>query len=250
MTHGHAHEEAEHASHLAHDPFDRRVAMSMVVIAAVLAAVKVAGHRTHNEVLKYQIKANVAHTQASDQWGYYQAKKNRLYLYESEAQLLALLGPGNDKKMAALEVDLAPDLILAPAEKAEKAKKDEKKPKKKRELSPEDRKAVETLVGKGLTRDQAKQIVIWQSQARRYTGEADEIQAKAVGLVEEGKKYQHESEHAHHQADYFDLGELGVELALVLSSVAILTRRPGYWLAGLAVGAAGLVSVLLGFLVH
>jgi hypothetical protein len=249
MTHGHAHEEAEHASHHAQDPFDRRVAMSMVVIAAVLAAVKVAGHRTHNEVLKYQIKANVAHTQASDQWSYFQAKKNRLYLYESEAQLLALICAGNAKKLAAAELDEL-DLILAKADKADKAEKNEKKPKKKRELSPEDHKAVEALVSKGLTPDQAKQVVIWQSQARRYTKEADDIQKEAEDLVKEGKHYQHDSEHAHHQADYFDLGELGVELALVLSSVAILTRRPSYWFAGLAVGGAGLVSVLLGFFMH
>jgi hypothetical protein len=38
MTHGHASQEGEHASHLAHDPFDRRVAMSMVMIAALRAA--------------------------------------------------------------------------------------------------------------------------------------------------------------------------------------------------------------------
>ena len=77
MTHGQPHEEAEHAAHLAADPFDRRVAMSMVVIAAILAAVKVQGHRTHNETLQYQIDANVAHTQESDQWNFFQAKKMR-----------------------------------------------------------------------------------------------------------------------------------------------------------------------------
>ena len=40
---------------------------------------------------------------------------------------------------------------------------------------------------------------------------------------------------------FFDLGELGVELALVLSSIAILTKAAGYWYGGLVVCAAGLV---------
>ena len=87
MSHGQPHEEAEHASHHAADPFDRRVAMSMVVIAAVLAAVKVLGHRTHNETLEYQIKAGVAHTQESDQWNFFQAKKMREVLAELRASM-------------------------------------------------------------------------------------------------------------------------------------------------------------------
>src|SRR4051812_45637120 len=89
--HGTAHEEAAHAQHASHDPFDRRVAITMVVIAAVLAGVKVLGHRAHNDVLRYNIeagqkrteadtlhtKAVAASTRASNQWSYYQAKKLR-----------------------------------------------------------------------------------------------------------------------------------------------------------------------------
>ena len=49
MAHGHAHEEAEHAEHSSHDPFDKRVALSMVVIAALLASVKLLGHRAGSD---------------------------------------------------------------------------------------------------------------------------------------------------------------------------------------------------------
>jgi hypothetical protein len=89
MSHGHASQEGEHAAHAAHDPFDRRVAMSMVAIAAILAAVKVLGHRTHNETLQYQIEAGVAHTQESDQWNFFQAKKMREVVAELRATLLS-----------------------------------------------------------------------------------------------------------------------------------------------------------------
>ena len=54
----------------------------------------------------------------------------------------------------------------------------------------------------------------------------------------------------HHQADWFDLGELGVELALVLSSVAILTKRSGYWHVGIVMCLLGVAAVVKGFLVH
>ena len=77
MAHGQPHEEAEHAQHHAADPFDKRVAMTMVVIAALLAGVKVLGHRTHNDTLGYQIKAGVTNTEASNLWNFFQAKKMR-----------------------------------------------------------------------------------------------------------------------------------------------------------------------------
>src|ERR1700676_469535 len=79
------HEEAEHAQHASHDPFDRRVALSMVVIAAVLASVKLLGHRAHDEVLASQIEAGVAHTQESDTWNLYQAQRLRYHIYNVQA---------------------------------------------------------------------------------------------------------------------------------------------------------------------
>ena len=88
MAHGSPHEEAEHAAHLAQDPFDKRIAMSMVVIAAILAMVKVLGHRTHNDTLAYRIESGVHHTQESDQWNFFQAKKMREVLARQDAKLL------------------------------------------------------------------------------------------------------------------------------------------------------------------
>jgi hypothetical protein len=249
MSHGHASQEGEHAAHHAQDPFDRRVAMSMVVIAAVLAAVKVVGHRAHNETLVYQVKSNVAHTQASDQWSYFQAKKNRLYLYESQAQLLSLLGARDGKNLAFAPEDEEDGAAFVRAPAGIGASTPDKK-KKKRELSEEDRRKVEELVKKGCSKQAAERIVVWQSEAGRYSKEADDIEREARRLTGEGVKYQKLSEHEHHQADRFDLGELFVELALVVSSVAILSKKSGFWYAGIALCAVGLAVVATGFFVH
>jgi Domain of unknown function (DUF4337) len=65
-------EELEEHAHHAKDPFDRHVAVTMAIIAAVLATVSVFAHIYANEEL-------LAQQQASDQWAYYQAKSIRRY---------------------------------------------------------------------------------------------------------------------------------------------------------------------------
>jgi hypothetical protein len=62
------HEHAEHAK----EPFDKRVAVTMAIIAALLAIVSVLGHILSTEELLAQQKA-------SDQWAYSQAKDIRRY---------------------------------------------------------------------------------------------------------------------------------------------------------------------------
>jgi hypothetical protein len=71
----------EHAEH-AQGPFDKRVAGSMAIIAAVLAVVSVLGHITTTEELLNQQRA-------SDQWAYYQAKSIRRYESEIARDLFA-----------------------------------------------------------------------------------------------------------------------------------------------------------------
>src|SRR5271155_5246300 len=70
----------EHAEH-AKEPFDKKVAVSMAIIAALLAIVAVLGHIFSTEELLAQQKAN-------DQWAYYQAKSIRRYNSEIARDLL------------------------------------------------------------------------------------------------------------------------------------------------------------------
>src|ERR1700733_6550761 len=72
----------EHAEH-AREPFDRKVAVSMAIIAAMLAIVTVLGHILSNEEILSQQKA-------SDQWAFYQAKDIRRY--DSEIAIDVLKG--------------------------------------------------------------------------------------------------------------------------------------------------------------
>src|SRR5262245_20972381 len=85
MGHGPEHhlESAEHAHHASLDPFDRRVAMTMAIIVAALACVTMLSHRAHNETLRLQAEANNKHTQASDDWNFYQAKNIRSHEFQA-----------------------------------------------------------------------------------------------------------------------------------------------------------------------
>ncbi len=70
----------EHVEH-AREPFDKRVAATMAIIAAGLAVVSVFGQVATTEELLLQQKA-------SDQWSFYQAKSIRRYQSEVARDLL------------------------------------------------------------------------------------------------------------------------------------------------------------------
>lgn len=254
MTHGHAHEEAEHASHHAADPFDRRVAMTMVMLAALLAAVKVLGHRTHNETLAYQIKAGVAQTEESNLRNFFQAKRQRTELARLQATQLELIAPlrfkeegstpaasdeplpKKDEALASIENELKGESVEAPEKEAEK-------------IVSAGEKRYRELRKAGYPPNRVSQIVKLEMDASRYRVEGAAINKRAQERSDLAKKYKEKSEHKHHQANYFDLGELGVELGLVLCSVAILTKRSPYWLAGIATAALGIAVMSIGFFV-
>jgi hypothetical protein len=188
------------------DPFDRRVAMTMAIIAAVLACVTMLSHRAHDESLsllaeanRLTTSANIHHTEASDQWGYYQAKNNRSSQLEASLGLLLALG-------------------RAP--------------------------------GAYVRRDET--VKTWTGEIRRYREtEMPALKFKAEALVKEAHELEYESEakrvesyQARRRGDRLDLAELAVELALVLCSIAVLTKQPSFWYAGIASGVIGVIIAL------
>ena len=179
-------EEAEHAQHAAHHPFDKRVAMTMAIVAAALAAVTLLSHRAHADFLGKK-------TEESDQWSYFQSKKNRGYMYEADAALVKALS------------------------------KD----------------APESDAGRKAADLEAK----WQERARQYEADSKEIEEKANHV-------KHEGHVAHLSGNFFDLGELGIELALILCSIAVLTKRHPFWIAGILSGVVGVVVASGGFFVE
>jgi hypothetical protein len=91
-----AQELQEHAEHGSHDSGLRPVALTMTVLAVLVALTTVMGHRTHTEAVLNQAKA-------SDTWNEYQSKKIRAYNTELETNLLNVVAVADSdgaKKLA------------------------------------------------------------------------------------------------------------------------------------------------------
>src|SRR5271166_5775035 len=81
----------EHAEH-AREPFEKRVATTMAIIAAALAVVSVLGHIETTEELLLQQRA-------SDQWAFYQAKSIRRYESEIARDVLGVVNANAAKQV-------------------------------------------------------------------------------------------------------------------------------------------------------
>jgi len=166
------HEQAERAK----EPFDRNVALTMAVIAAVMAIVSVAGQILVTEELLNQQKA-------SDQWSFYQAKDIRRY-----------------------ESDIARDMMAA--------------------LS-----AGPAAINK------------YAANMERYDKDRGDIQAEARKLEGESRVHGAQALRAH-------LGEVFLEIGIVLASLAILTKRRQMWFLSILSALAGTGIAATALLVH
>jgi hypothetical protein len=159
-------EELEEHVHHAQDPFDKTVAATMAIIAAMLAIVSVlATHFNTHMLLNQQL--------ASDQWAYYQAKDIRRYMAQQAQDSLS-------------EMRAAPTAVQKYAQ-----------------------------------------------DANRYKAQAAEIQNKA-------KEFEKERDTARQKAQWFHFGEVFLEIAIVFSSLAILTKRKPVYVGGVALALVGI----------
>jgi hypothetical protein len=192
-THEHL-EHAEHAEQHVHTPFDRSVALTIAVVAAILATVTVMAHRAHTDTLLLQGQAISRSNESFDKWSLYQAQKIRLHMDEDTKRLLNVVaireGGDKDKKEALAKV---------------------------------------------------------QKNIDKYKDQLPDWEKEARALTKESQDKSHESHAMHERGARYDLGELFVEVALVLCSIAILTRRRSFWYSGMGVCALGTVLGLSAF---
>lgn len=171
----------EHAHHHDDEPWTLPVAITISILAVLVAMATLMGHRSSIEVVLLQ-------SQASDQWAFYQAKNIRLHEMQSVADMLGVL-------------------ITAEKEKA------------------------------GALREK------YQKEIDRYEKDKDQISEKAKELENERGVFSR-------REDRFDAGEVILEIALIICSLTLLTKRKAFWYSAIAIGVVGFVVGLSGFLVH
>ena len=135
---------------------ERKIGVTMAVLAALLAVVTLMGHRLHTDEVVLQ-------TKTADGWAYYQAKNTRAQMYAADAALALLQG--------------------APAD----------------------------------------------TVASSWTARADKERHDADDIRKDNEKLDRETQQAATQATLFDAGEVFLEVALVLCSVALLTGTLRFW---------------------
>ena len=77
----------------------------------------------------------------------------------------------------------------------------------------------------------------------KYRDQKNDIQNKARGLEAEVGL-------ASRRADRFDLGEVFLEIALVVTSITLLTDKRAYWYFGCVLATVGIVAAASGHMVH
>ena len=83
----------------------------------------------------------------------------------------------------------------------------------------------------------------YKTEADRYKDEQTDIQAEAKNLENEVMV-------ARRRADRYDLGEVFLEIALVITSITLLSGRRMFWYLGLILGIIGLLAAGSGLLIH
>ena len=99
------HEIEGHGGHADHgnNPLVIPVSITISILAVLVAAVTLLGHRAHTEELLLQAKA-------SDQWAYYQAKNIRLRELQSFADLLGVVATQDKDKAAKIREKYAKEV--------------------------------------------------------------------------------------------------------------------------------------------
>jgi 4-hydroxy-3-methylbut-2-enyl diphosphate reductase IspH len=177
------HELEDHGGHRGDHsgPLVIPVSITISILAVLVAAVTLLGHRAHTEELLLQ-------GQAMNQWAYYQAKNGRMNQNQAIADLLSVVTTVDNEKAEAIRAK-------------------------------------------------------YHKGVERYAEDKDEISEKATELQKERDLYQR-------RADHFDAGEGVLEFALIICSLTLLTNKRFFWFSGMAIGIAGVIVALTGFLIR
>ncbi len=97
---------------------------------------------------------------------------------------------------------------------------------------------------------QAKVTEHYREEAKRYGEEKEKQKSDAEKLEEQRDKANENSEHYMHKHHIFAICVTLTQIAIALSAIAALTRRKDIWYGSLAVGLAGIVTMIYGYMQH
>jgi hypothetical protein len=167
----------------ANDPFSKQVAITIALLAVVLALIENKGDNAKTDAI-------IKTSEAANRWGYYQSKSIKQNIYETELEILSHLKPVASQADAVdPEAAVRRKSLLASMEKA-------------------------------------------AATAKRYDSEKGDIKKEA-------EQFEAAAEANGKINDRCDHAALSLQIAVVICSVAILSRWRLFWYIGLGLGVAG-----------
>jgi hypothetical protein len=84
----------------------------------------------------------------------------------------------------------------------------------------------------------------------KYKGESDRYRTDKSDIEAEAKKLEAETQLESRRADRFDLSEVFMEIALVVTSITLLTGRRVFWYSGIVFSVTGVVAALTSVIIR
>jgi Domain of unknown function (DUF4337) len=89
-----------------------------------------------------------------------------------------------------------------------------------------------------------------QEVQKHFHEEIDKYRDQQKDIQNEARGLEAEVGHASRRADRFDLGEVFLEIALVVTSITLLTDKRTYWYFGFVLATVGVIAAGSGFMVR
>jgi Domain of unknown function (DUF4337) len=86
--------------------------------------------------------------------------------------------------------------------------------------------------------------------AEKYNKEAERYDKEKEEAGEKARDFEKEKDALTKRADRFDAAEVLLEIALIICSLTLLTKKKFFWMVGILVGVFGAVAAASAFLLH
>jgi hypothetical protein len=102
----------------------------------------------------------------------------------------------------------------------------------------------------GATADLLTQAKADPKSLEKYSRDSERYEKDKASIKEKAEALAKQSEAAGERAEGFHMGEVFLEIGIVLSSLAILTKQRGFFYGGGVASAVGLVFAIRAYLMH
>lgn len=222
-----------------HRAEEKKIGLTMTIVAVFLAVATLLSHRTHTE-------EGLLQGRIVDQWNFYQAKHIRAHEYGAIAELATLISNPNAKDLALKDYKKSVDeecgappepgcgspakdspflrpLLSPVATPGTENQSEQNEPSKKEAANEHEAKAAADTKG-------------------QHEDKPANHKAGAVDVQQDAQKMEEERDVLEYKADLYDGAELCLEISVVLCSIALLTEMELFW-------KLSFISTILGLII-